>query len=109
MNYRNIVISAMQAAALYLASLIIPVLGLMAALFSPVPSIIAYVRGGRQEGLASIGLACMLISIVAGLQGANRGDDSPKVKAEALPRRADFRPEQFRQVQRVGTKRCRRR
>ena len=60
----------MQAAALYLASLIIPVLGLMAALFSPVPSIIAYVRGGRQEGLASIGLACMLISIVAGLQGA---------------------------------------
>lgn len=60
----------MQAAGLYLAGLIIPVLGLMAALFSPVPFIIAYVRGNRQEGLASIGLACLLISVIAGWQGA---------------------------------------
>jgi len=60
----------MQAAALYLAGLIIPVLGLLAALFSPVPSILAYVRGGKREGLASIGLACILVSVVAGWQGS---------------------------------------
>ena len=70
MNYRTIVISAMQATGLYLAGLIIPVLGLMAALFSPVPLLIAYVRGGKQEGLASIALACGLVSLIGGWQGA---------------------------------------
>jgi uncharacterized protein YybS (DUF2232 family) len=70
LNYRTVIISAMQAAGLYLAGLIIPVLGLLAAVFSPVPFIIAYVRGNRQEGLASIGLACLLVSVVAGWQGA---------------------------------------
>ncbi len=60
----------MQAAGLYLAGLIIPVLGLLAAVFSPVPPIIAYIRNGRREGLASIGLACMLVSVIAGWQGA---------------------------------------
>jgi len=60
----------MQATGLYLAGLIIPVLGLMAALFSPVPLIIAYIRGGKREGLASIGLACGLVSVITGWQGA---------------------------------------
>jgi uncharacterized protein YybS (DUF2232 family) len=69
LNYRAIVISSLQAAGLYLAGLIIPVLGLLAAVFSPVPLIIAYVRGGRREGLASIGLACGLVSLFAGWQG----------------------------------------
>jgi uncharacterized protein YybS (DUF2232 family) len=70
LNYRAIIISAMQAAGLYLAGLIIPVLGLMAVVFSPVPLIIAYVRGGKREGLASIGLTCLLVSVIAGWQGA---------------------------------------
>ena len=69
MNYRAVVISSLQAAGLYLAGLIIPVLGLLAAVFSPVPFILAYVREGRQEGLASIGLACGLVSVFAGWQG----------------------------------------
>lgn len=60
----------MQAAGLYLAGLIIPVLGLLAALFSPVPPIIAYVRGSRREGLASVGLACLLVSVITGWQDA---------------------------------------
>ncbi len=60
----------MQAAGLYLAGLIIPVLGLLAAVFSPVPLILAYVRNGRREGLASIGLACGLVSVITGWQGA---------------------------------------
>jgi uncharacterized protein YybS (DUF2232 family) len=70
LNYRAVIISAMQASGLYLAGLIIPVLGLMAALFSPAPFIIAYVRGNRREGLASIGLACLLVSVITGWQGA---------------------------------------
>jgi len=69
LNYRVVVISSLQAAGLYLAGLIIPVLGLLAAVFSPVPFILAYVREGRQEGLASIGLACGLVSVFAGWQG----------------------------------------
>jgi len=69
LNYRAIVISSLQAAGLYLAGLLVPVLGLLAAVFSPVPLIIAYVRGNRQEGLASIGLACGLVSLFAGWQG----------------------------------------
>jgi uncharacterized protein YybS (DUF2232 family) len=69
LNYRAVVISSLQAAGLYLAGLIIPVLGLLAAVFSPVPFMIAYVRGNRQEGLASIGLACGLVSVFAGWQG----------------------------------------
>jgi uncharacterized protein YybS (DUF2232 family) len=60
----------MQAAGLYLAGLIIPVLGLLAAVFSPVPFILAYARSGRREGLASIGLACGLVSVITGWQGA---------------------------------------
>ncbi len=60
----------MQAAALYLAGLIIPVLGLMAAVFSPVPLILAYVRGSSREGLVSIGISCVLVSVLAGWQSA---------------------------------------
>ncbi len=60
----------MQAAALYLAGLIIPVLGLMAAVFSPVPLILAYVRGNSREGLVSIVISCGLVSVIAGWQGA---------------------------------------
>ncbi len=70
MNYRSIVISSLQATGLYLAGLIIPVLGLLAALFSPVPFILTSVRAGRREGLASIGLACGLVSVMAGWEGA---------------------------------------
>ncbi len=60
----------MQAAALYLAGLIIPAPGLIAAVFSPVPLILAYVRGNSREGLVSIALACLLVSVIAGWQGA---------------------------------------
>jgi uncharacterized protein YybS (DUF2232 family) len=61
-------IAAAQAAGLFAAGLIVPVLGQMVSLFTPVPFILAAVRYGLREGLSSIALAMVLVTAVAGWQ-----------------------------------------
>ena len=70
MNYRAILTATLQASGLYVAGFVIPILGQMVMLFAPVPFIIAYIRGNRQEGLAAIGLSSVLMLVLLGWQSA---------------------------------------
>ncbi len=70
MNYRAVIIAAAQAAVLYGAGFVIPVLGQAFALFTPVPFIIIYVRYGVGEGVAAIALSSALITFLVGWQAA---------------------------------------
>jgi uncharacterized protein YybS (DUF2232 family) len=61
-------IAAAQAAGLFAAGLVVPVLGQMISLFAPVPFILAAVRYGIREGLAAVILATVFITAIAGWQ-----------------------------------------
>ncbi len=70
MNMRSIAVATLWAAGLYSAGLIIPVLGQIAMLLSPVPLILAWVRDGRSAGLAATGLAAVIVAALAGPSAA---------------------------------------
>ncbi|OGW17860.1 MAG: hypothetical protein A2X56_08960 [Nitrospirae bacterium GWC2_57_13] len=70
MNTRSILLAALWAAGLYIAGLIIPVLGQIAMLLSPVPLILAWVRTGQREGMAATGLAAVIVMALAGPSAA---------------------------------------
>ncbi len=61
MNYRATIVAAPQAAALYIAGLIIPVLGQLFALLTPVPLIITYIQNGRSHGLFALTLSVVVV------------------------------------------------
>jgi uncharacterized protein YybS (DUF2232 family) len=63
MNYRAALLAGLQASALFLAG-VIPFVGQVAALFTPVPFVIAYVRFGRREGFAAMALACLIAALI---------------------------------------------
>ncbi len=63
MHYRSIVQAAAATAALYLSAFYIPILGQALALFTPVPIIILYVRNGKREGLAALGIAAAVVAV----------------------------------------------
>lgn len=71
MDVKNVVAASLWAAGLYLAGLLIPILGEFAGLFAPAPLIIVYVRSGRRDGLAAIGLSAAIIAVLAGWQAAS--------------------------------------
>jgi len=68
MNYRSILIALTQTMGLYLAGFLIPVLGQVVALFTPVPVATAYVRYGRREGVSALLASCAVIAVLAGWQ-----------------------------------------
>lgn len=68
MNYRPILTASMQAIILYLAGFLIPVLGQVIALFTPVPFILVYLRHGRAEGLSTLALSGAVITVLTGWQ-----------------------------------------
>jgi uncharacterized protein YybS (DUF2232 family) len=63
MNYKATLVAAMQAVVLFLSGFYIPLLGMM---FTPVPLVLAYVRRGRPEGLAAIGISAAVAGFVVG-------------------------------------------
>lgn len=63
MNYKATLVAAAQAVLLFLSGLFIPLFGMM---FTPVPLVLAYVRQGRVEGLAALGLSVAIVGAVAG-------------------------------------------
>jgi uncharacterized protein YybS (DUF2232 family) len=69
MNYRSVFLASIQTVGLYAAGFIHP-LGQMLALFTPVPLILSYVRDGRNEGLAALGAASLLVLALGGWQAA---------------------------------------
>ncbi len=70
MTYRNIIRAALWAAGLYISGLIIPILGQAAALFAPVPLIIAIVRLGRREGLVALAVSFAIVALITGVPAA---------------------------------------
>lgn len=67
---RTIAAASLWAAGLYLSGLFIPFLGQIAALFTPVPLIILWVRSGRRAGLAALAFAAVAVLFLAGPQAA---------------------------------------
>ncbi len=70
MNYRSIFIATIQTVGLFAAGFIIPIIGQVFALLTPVPLIVVSVRRGRVEGLLALCTSAVLITILGGWQAA---------------------------------------
>jgi uncharacterized protein YybS (DUF2232 family) len=68
MNYRSILVAAIQTAGLYAAGFIVPFIGQVLALLTPVPLVLVSLRSGRAEGLAALGTSAALIAAIGGWQ-----------------------------------------
>ena len=68
MNYRSILIATAQATLLYLSGFIIPLIGQVLMLFTPVPLIILALRHGRNEGAAALVGSCIIVALLGGWQ-----------------------------------------
>lgn len=62
--------ATLQSVGLFAAAFVIPVLGQIVALFTPVPLILAMVRTGRRDGLLVLGFAGLLTAALGGWQAA---------------------------------------
>jgi uncharacterized protein YybS (DUF2232 family) len=70
MNGRATFIAFMQTVGLYLSGFIIPIIGQVLALFTPVPLIVAAARYGRREGMTALAGATVLIALIGNWQMA---------------------------------------
>ena len=70
MNYRAVLLAAIQTMGFFAAALIIPLAGQVLALFAPVPLIIVFVRTGRREGAAALFASVLLAALLGGWQAA---------------------------------------
>jgi uncharacterized protein YybS (DUF2232 family) len=70
MNYRAILIATVQTLGLFVAGFVIPLLGQMLALFTPVPLILIYIRNGQQAGLTTLVASSVIMSVLGGWQAA---------------------------------------
>lgn len=70
MNYRSILLAALQTIGLFFTGFVIPLLGQVIALFAPVPLILSYVRDGRREGVSALLFASAVIAAIGGWQAA---------------------------------------
>lgn len=66
MNVMALLRAALQAAVLFGAGLVIPVIGQAATFFTPVPVILVALRHGFREALAALALAAVLVTSLAG-------------------------------------------
>ncbi len=66
MNYRSILIAAVQTLGLFVAGLIIPLLGQVVALLTPVPLILISVRNGMLHGYLSLIIAGVVMTLLGG-------------------------------------------
>jgi uncharacterized protein YybS (DUF2232 family) len=70
MNYRAIGIATVQTLGLFVAGFVIPLVGQMLALFTPIPLILVSLRYGRQEGLITLFAASLVMAVLGGWQAA---------------------------------------
>ncbi len=70
MNYRPTFTATVQTVGLYAAGFIIPVVGQVLALITPVPLILVSLRNGRKEGFVALGASAALIAVLGGWQAA---------------------------------------
>lgn len=66
MDYLAVFRAGLQAAVLFGAGLIIPLIGQAATLFTPVPIVLAALRRGYREAVAALALSALLVSALAG-------------------------------------------
>lgn len=65
MNYRSLFIATAQATAFYLSGFVIPVIGQILILFTPVPLIALSLREGRPAGLLALAVSTGIVSLLA--------------------------------------------
>jgi uncharacterized protein YybS (DUF2232 family) len=70
LNIRAVFYATVQTVGLYAAGFIIPLLGQVLGLFTPVPLIMVSLRYGRKEGLTALGASCVLVLALGGWQAA---------------------------------------
>jgi uncharacterized protein YybS (DUF2232 family) len=70
MNYRAILIATLQTLGLFVAGFVIPLVGQIFALFTPVPLILVSVRNGRLAGLTTLVASSVIMSLLGGWQAA---------------------------------------
>jgi uncharacterized protein YybS (DUF2232 family) len=68
MHYRNLIIATVQTVGLFLAAFVIPLLGQVLALFTPVPLIILSVRHGKEKGLIALVASSAIVAALGGWQ-----------------------------------------
>lgn len=68
MPFRSILTAALQSAGLMIAGFLIPIIGQITLLIAPVPLIIIMVREGKLPGILAVGLATVIIAVLAGGQ-----------------------------------------
>jgi len=68
MPYRSIITAALQSAGLMIAGFLVPVIGQIALLIAPVPLILIMVREGKLPGMLALGLATIILAVLAGGQ-----------------------------------------
>lgn len=70
MSMKRLLLSALWAALMFAAGLVVPLLGQLAALFSPVPLIMAYALAGRNRGMLALAVSGLLVMVFTGWQSA---------------------------------------
>lgn len=70
LNYRSILIAALQTTGLFISGFLIPVIGQLLALFTPVPLIVLSIRNGRTDGAVALIASCAVIGLLGGWQSA---------------------------------------
>jgi len=70
MNYRSILIATAQVLGLFVSGFVIPLLGQVLALFTPLPLILISVRNGRNEGLVTLAASSLVMAALGGWQAA---------------------------------------
>ena len=68
MQYRSLIIATIQTIGLFLAAFVIPLLGQVLALFTPVPLIILSLRHGKWQGLIALTVASAVVAALGGWQ-----------------------------------------
>ncbi|MGC1456456.1 MAG: DUF2232 domain-containing protein [Nitrospirota bacterium] len=70
MNYRAILIATVQTLGLFVSGFVIPLLGQMIALFTPMPLILITIRNGRPAGLTTLVASSVIMAALGGWQAA---------------------------------------
>ncbi len=70
MKYRSLITAILQTSALFVAGIVIPVAGQLAALFAPIPLVLVYLRSGRAQGFIALAASCLLVGLLGGWESA---------------------------------------
>ena len=70
MKYRPLISAILQTSALFVAGIVIPIAGQLAALFAPVPLVLIYQRNGKTQGFIALAISCLLVGLLGGWESA---------------------------------------